>query len=329
MANEEFEFSDDISQHANIPKVLINIPNLFSKDNDIKLTKKNGKLTKSTNPALEKQKLLKNKYNADLTLSFKVSDNKNKNNKANKNLPNNNETKFTKLHVTFCDKNKFISPQNKLNNKISLNNSPNTKKIKRNTIEGGDALSKKKLVQSEIITSENNVKLENNKNDKNKKIELKKVNNEKINVIQKRKSLDSKYSDKKRIKYKKLVNIPGKDKNDNNIKKVNTDTKRMINKTRDLDFEKKNKLIGLESKSIKKTRLRISAKQKNTTLINSIKEFNSNSSHKVFNKKNINNSLNKTDKKNSNSSVNKNDKKNNVKKTNLKKKRIRIFKKYN
>ena len=223
MANEECEFSDDTSDHANLPKKLINIPNLSSKDNDNKLNKKNGKLTKSICPTLEKQKPLKNKYNVDLTLSLKVSDNSNKNNKTKK---NNNETKFTKLHVTNFNRNKYISPQKKLNNKISLNNSPKSKKSKRNTIVGADALYKKKLIQSTIITPENNVKLENNKNDKNKKIEFK---NEKNNVIQKRKSLDGKCSDKKKIKNKKSGNTPGKDKNgqqDNNIKQVYTDKKK-------------------------------------------------------------------------------------------------------
>jgi hypothetical protein len=298
MTNEEFEFSDDISEHANLPKVLIHVPNLFTKNNNN--IKHNGKLSKSTRPAVERQSLLKNKNknNADLELPLKPLDNNNNN--KNKNAPlNNNEKKHTKIHVTFSNKNKLKNSIKKTNNKISSigkKKMPNSTKTLRNTIEVGDPLYKKKLVENEIANSEHKDIYENSKTSPNKKIHLKKDNKENKNqssaIRHQQKSFDSK-SNKKIIKqYKNIVDSTKKEKNEKNEHEDNIKNKpltakikiKKAQKSEDLSFDNKNKL----TKKDKKLFLRNSVNPNNSLHINSIKEFNSNSSNLVFNKANNN-----------------------------------------
>ena len=314
MSKEEFEILDDLSDHANLPKVLINTPKLFS--NNIN-NQHNGKLTKSTCLPLEHQANIKYRKNGDLSLSLKVGTNLI--NYRNKILfPNKKDNTLLKTHIDNYDKKQLLNSQRVEKNKKSENkmkNSPNPRKKLRSTVEAPNFFINKKFVHSSIINTQLSEIEENNQN---KKIILKRENNDKIyNIKSKDKSSDNKYTNmKKVIKYKKILNTLEKTKNEkinnsnnnniNNKNKILKEKSRIINKSRDFNIRKNDKilkmvveeikLINLDARPIKKVIHRNNNDLKKSNHINIIKEFNSNSSHVLFNKVIERNSVNKNKK---------------------------------
>ena len=118
MSNEEFEFLDDLSEHANLPKVLINTPKLFS--NNIN-NQHNGKLTKSTCVPSEHQANVKFRKNGDLSLSLKVGTNKMNSLADNQNGSNKNMFK-TQYKLNNGNSGTVISNKNRETKKIRLTN---------------------------------------------------------------------------------------------------------------------------------------------------------------------------------------------------------------
>ena len=226
MNNDEFEVLDDLSEHANLPKVLINIPNVFGKNsgklnnNEIinkyktfeynNLNKKNI-IKKSSATPIKNTKHINNKNKHEISLNKKHNNNlliKNHNdyfNKQNlikspfkeKNI-NNNKKEPIKLENKLK---KVIKIRNILTNDKNNNNIHNNNIIKLNLDSTRNCLQKNKFDKNKI----NNNKININKSIKNEKSEGKRITN---NILRDKKKFLNKSTDireKNKIKKKKIL----------------------------------------------------------------------------------------------------------------------------
>ena len=121
MNDEEFEFLDDVSEHANLPKVLINSPKLLDQKSPI--LKYNKIINGSAYNQTKKQKEIKDRIllNNDLKLSLRIED-KHKNN-INNPLLKIDKNDNSSSRKTLLTKSQRIDFSNKLKNNV-VNNIP-------------------------------------------------------------------------------------------------------------------------------------------------------------------------------------------------------------
>ena len=329
MNNDDFFLLEENSEHANLPKVSINSPNLFFKNTSFLFNKINN--NKKHNTVKEKDNLI-NKIN--LTKKIKII----LKNEDNINKKNENFIKIPKKKISTINRDNLQNSQNlenngKLKNK-KIKNSPKVGKKLRNSIELGNSfLFKKKNLLNSNLNSDINRALKNNIDPLAKKIMKKKELKENKSEIKSKEN-----SINKKCFYKKILNnrinpkeLGIKESTEENFN-IN---KRLINKSRDFNTIKKenNTFLTIKEKKnyIDKDNKEVSKKDKrkiierNQTHINTIKFFNSNSSQILFNKENNNNKLkndNNNDKNNDtnndNNNANNKNKKTYKEKVNLK-----------
>ena len=295
MFNEEFDFLDDISEHANLPKVSINSPNLF--DKKLSIFNFNGNTIKNGYNTVEKKKNINNRKllndNLKLTIKKEESD-------INKNQ---HYYKINDSNIIYSNKNNLTRSQilnnhKKLNHKI-IKNSPKLEKNFRNTIENGEH----SLYIKKVLYHGNNNKnlkghTKNNSTTLAPKIIIKKglkLNRKEINKnLIKGISFNNNYNSFNNMSFNinNNVNI-----SKNKIKKKDLTSshnpklgakKKTINHDFNIINNGNNDLIiKNEQKEIKNSNNK-KAKLSKSTRINSIKFFHSNSSQFLLNKEKIN-----------------------------------------
>ena len=317
--NEEFEvFDDNTSEHANLPKVLINSPNLFDKK---QLNKRyNGISNNNRYKKIEQHKKLinKNKLNENL-YSLKLEDNSDKNEKKQFIiLSNRNNNKLSNSQKFLFNKNNLAQSQKIENIKKTGKDSPklgtevkknirirNNNVLKRTSVSNGinnpepNTEQKKKIVRHPIKRI--SLKIENNENTMLFKNKLNSLDNKKLkNKNMLRNNTSNTNFNESQTKAKK-ENL--------NKQKILMEKKRVLNKSRDFNMDKINEknelykkiegkkiLLNLNSKGKNKTNIGNFPVRKRTS-INSIKNFSSNSSNFLFKTENVNNSTVKNIKK--------------------------------
>ena len=285
---EDFEFSDDISEHANLPKVLKNSPNLLKqKTSDLKYNKIINK------NEIKQQNVINNKIlvNNNLKLSVRIGDH-HINNKNNFLIQSEKNENFTPKN-NILTKSQRIGFNYKLNNKILIK-TEKLKHVKGKNKSGTNIVNlQDNLNNKEIITDLKKSYQQNSKNLNKKIIVIKdQMINAKIN--NKGNSLDSKKNNNKNQMFKKInINdLKKKEKNgvinshgDNLISKKNKN----LSKNEDNKLFKKiegKSILDLNGQELSKFYIRRSNK-KLRTQINSIRCFCSNSSQILFNKEKL------------------------------------------
>ena len=286
MNNEEYEIlEDDVTEHANLPKISVNTPSFIHK-NSVEI------IDNSCYNTTREELNLNKRINDKRKLTLKLENN-----------PLNKKVIYEKIYISNSNRNCFTKSQRlgkekNLHKKI-IKNSPKIENGLRNTIEiGNHALNKKKIFKNGIVNSEPGNTSPHNINHLNKKIIIKKDNNQNIDEI---KTNDNKLNIRKNNK-KNTINgseLHQKPK----IEKLNSEninlrgSKRIINRSKDFNnikFEINKSLKLVEPKEIVDQEIRkINIKKIsiiNGRHIHSIKCFNSNSSQALFNT-NINNSV--------------------------------------
>ena len=301
MFNEEFDFLDDISEHANLPKVSINSPNLFDKKTSIfnfnENTVKNGYNT------VEKKKNINNRkfLNDNLKLTIKIEESDIHKNQHYYKINDSNIIYSNKNNLTHLQ---MLNAHKKLNHKI-IKKSPKLDNNFRNTIENGEhSLYIKKVLYNGNNNTNLKGKTKNNSTTLAPKIIIKKgfkLNRKEINKnLNKDNSFNNNFCslDDKTFNINNIVNI-----SDNNSKKKDLTSShnpklrakiKTINQSLDFNIinNGNNKLIiQNEQKKINnlnniEKNLSINKKSNlsKSTRINSIKFFHSNSSQFLFNK---------------------------------------------
>ena len=216
MSKEEFIFIDDLSEHANLPRVLKNAPNFFQKevsnpkDKEILFDKiisktidhKNKNLNKrfflvgdSMNPRkrYNKKRNDQNNKNKIVVLPTKASNNSNKSQKES--LNKNNLIQSQKIE-------NFKKSKNKIKNPFKLEKLKNTIKIKNAFLNTNNNLQNRK-----INTEPNNNPQKTNEHKKNKIIKLKKrnENNENLSITTKKEKSEEKIGANLNLKEKKVI----------------------------------------------------------------------------------------------------------------------------
>ena len=297
MFNDDFEFFDDVSEHANLPKVLTNSPNLFNKKTSI--FNFNGNTTTFTK--VEKKQNLNNRkiLNKNIKLTLEIE-----------------ESHINKSHnIIYSNKNKLLFSQKlpihkELKNNI-IKNSPKLEDHLRSTIENGEhVLYSKKVLQNGIVNSNPNKEHKNNNLDKlNKKIIIKKNVKHNRTAINNNFNNDNSLNVKINSPYKKILNNEKSiNLTESNFKKPDLSRsrnikfrtrKRTINQRLDLNKVKTVNNKPLNQKEPKQViesynkEINTKDPKKNPMLsinshINPIKFFISNSSQVLFNKENNN-----------------------------------------
>ena len=286
MNNEEYEILDDISEHANLPKISLNTPSLFKK-NSIEIIDKS-----CYNTAREELNLSKI-INDKRKLTLKLESN-----------PENKKVIYEKIYISNSNKNYLTKSQrlgkDKNIHKKIINNSPNNENL-RNTIEiGNHLLYKKKIYSNGIVNSEpgkdspqnislvNKIMINEKDNNNQDKKEIKK-NENKLNIRKNNKKNTINGNEfQQRPKIEKL--------NSENI--ILRQNKRTIKRSKDLNnikYEMNKSLKIADPKEIVEQEInrikKINIKKisiVNGRHIHSIKYFNSNSSQALFNNNNSN-----------------------------------------
>ena len=189
MNNEDFEVLDDLSAHANLPKVILNIPNLINKNSNIEKIDKNKTveyrysninniLKESSVTPIKKIKIKTNKNNKIKPALLS--------NQKNNNLTRNNNEFYNKNNLFSPLKEKSISITNrKRNKKNSVQfgyKFKNIMKIKNEFLNGKNYNIQNKTINSDYKRNSVQIKIENNKFNKNKQENLNSKNKNKVNI---------------------------------------------------------------------------------------------------------------------------------------------------
>ena len=226
MNNDEFESIDDLSEHANIPKVLINNQNLIDKK-IVNIDNKNN-----INQENEKEK----KIDEELIHSIEIK----KDNKNNKNIIFNKKNNvLSKSHIINSNKKNFI--QKKLENNRAINSSKIKNKLNNNNNTERNSLDTKFHLNNKLLG------LNHKKNKMNSiKNLIKKEFNQ--NIIKMKSTERKSEKDYRVLKNKESLNVSNK-KNKKNInskkngKSEDKSTELIINK------EEKNKLLKIKNQN--------------------------------------------------------------------------------
>ena len=308
MNDEEFEFLDDVSEHANLPKVLINSPKLLDQKSPI--LKYNKIINGSAYNQTKKQKEIKDRIllNNDLKLSLRIED-KHKNN-INNPLLKIDKNDNSSSRKTLLTKSQRIDFSNKLKNSV-VNNIPilqNGKNGKNKNKSGTHIIYVKTNLNDEEINSDLKRSFQQKLKYPNKKIVIKREHKQKIKeqIKNKQNSLDSKKNNNQNKIFKQInINNNGKkEKNEKSISPNNilrprkkkiivTNDSNLVRKEINKIFDKteEKSILDLNGQELSKLYIKRSNKRLKTH-INSIRCFCSNSSQNLFNKEKINNSKN-------------------------------------
>ena len=275
MKNDEFEILDDLSEHANLPKVLINNQKLNDKqilNNDNNKNDKNEKGQEET------------KINKELAGSLKIE---NKNDKIRENiLSNKKDNKLMKSHVIKLNKTNLLQANIeslKTSNKKEKKYSKIKNKLTNNINIERNSLDKKIHINHFNSAMSNKMPNKNQQKDKNinKKNSIKK---ELIQNINKVKSIEKKsFNDYKSLKKKEGINDSNRKEKKNILSRekkqaVNKSTELIINKDEEKKqkkFKNQNNLKNINIKKINNIDITKSVEISNTTI---------NSKNKIFNK---------------------------------------------
>ena len=281
MNNDEFEILDDLSEHANLPKVLINSQKLNNKqilNNDNNKNDKNGKGQEET------------KINKELAGSLKIE---NKKDKIRENiLSNKKDNKLMKSHIIKLNKKNLLQENIesvKKSDKKAKNYSKNKYKLTNNINIERNSLDKKIHIIHINSAISNKVSNKNQPKDKNinKNNSIKK---ELIQNINKVKSIEKKsFNDYKSLKKKEGINDSNR-KEKKNI--FSREKKQAINRSADLiinkaeekkpqKFKNQNKLKNINIKKINNIDVTKSVEISNTTINSKNKFFNKFSSSSI------------------------------------------------
>ena len=249
MNKEEFIFIDDLSEHANLPRVLKNTPNLFQrelsnpKDKEIFFNKNISKTIEHKSNNFNKRFFLVGDSISPIKGPKKKRNDKNKKNKivVLQTKASNNSAKSQKESL---NKNNLIQSQKIENIKKSNNKIKNPFKLEKlkNTIKNTNTFlnSNNNLQNRKINTEPSNIpqKINENKN-KKKIIKIKKYNkdNDNSSIVIKKEKSEEKIGTNKILKDKKVQIIK-------NVKTITNNNKEKI------IFLKRKKLIKLDKNEI-------------------------------------------------------------------------------